>query len=162
MSFSEGPRKLWSGKVLPNWLDYNGHMTEHRYLQVFGESSDAFYQLIGIDFEKADEGAFFTMQTHIHHLAECKVDTTLWSDTQLLAYDAKRLHLYHRLFDKDGALLATGEHLAIHVRHSKASEIPPEILGRVATFFDEDAHRAVPEGIGSVLKKQLARSRNPH
>ncbi len=29
--------------VRPEWIDYNGHMTESRYLQVFGDAMDALY-----------------------------------------------------------------------------------------------------------------------
>ena len=71
------PLRLWRGSVQPDWLDYNGHMTEHRYLQVFGESSDALYELIGVDMARADEGAYYTLSTFITHLAECKLGTAL-------------------------------------------------------------------------------------
>lgn len=50
--------------------DYNGHMTEHRYLQVFGESADGFYRMIGVEFSRANEGASYASKTHIRHLAE--------------------------------------------------------------------------------------------
>ena len=43
------PLRLHETRVQPEWVDYNGHMTESRYLQVFGDSSDAFFRYIGID-----------------------------------------------------------------------------------------------------------------
>jgi len=46
--FSE-PLCLHDSKVRPDWLDYNGHMTESRYLQVFGDTTDAFLNFIGMD-----------------------------------------------------------------------------------------------------------------
>ena len=92
--------QLWRGQVLPEWLDYNGHMTEHRYLQAFGESSDALYGRIGVDFADAVSGAFFTLTTFITHIAECKIGTGLYSETEILGHDPRLLHLFHRLFEK--------------------------------------------------------------
>ncbi|MCL4135802.1 UNVERIFIED_CONTAM: hypothetical protein GTU68_015724, partial [Idotea baltica] len=34
------PLALHSATVLPEWVDYNGHMTEFRYLHVFGDATD--------------------------------------------------------------------------------------------------------------------------
>ncbi len=157
-SISEAVR-LWTGVVLPEWLDYNGPMTEHRYLQAFGESSDALYERIGVNPVAAAEGAYFTLETHIRHVAECKVGTPIWTETEILAYDAKRLHLLHRLFDGDGRLLATGEHLAIHVRHGGVSEAPATMQARIAEIFVQLAADPLPEGVGSVLNRPLAVSR---
>lgn len=153
------PLRLWQGRVLPDWLDYNGHMTEHRYLQAFGESSDALYERIGVDPGAAAEGAFYTLETHIRHVAECRVGTPLWTESEILAHDAKRLHLLHRLFDGEGRLLATGEHLAIHVRHGRATEAPAAMRARIAEIFAQQAADPLPEGVGSVLKRPLAFSR---
>lgn len=153
------PLRLWRGVVLPEWLDYNGHMTEHRYLQAFGETSDALYGAIGVDFSRAEESAYYTLETHIRHRAEAKVHTALWSETEILGYDEKRLHLYHTLFDNSGKLLATGEHLSIHVTASSAAPAPAAILKTVDRLFLLQRDRPSPEGSGSVLKKQLSHNR---
>jgi acyl-CoA thioester hydrolase len=151
--------QLWRGAVLPEWLDYNGHMTEHRYLQAFGESSDALYERIGVDFARASEGAFFTLETHLRHIAEAKLGAGLFSETDILAYDDKRLHLFHRLLDADGKLLATGEHLTIHVRHGKVAVAAEAMLRRIAEIFALNADDPLPEGVGSVLRRPLALAR---
>ncbi|MGO4567966.1 thioesterase family protein [Rhizobium sp. 2YAF20] len=156
---SEGQLRLWRGKVLPEWLDYNGHMTEHRYLQVFGESSDALYGKIGVDFNNAGEGAFFTLETHIRHRAEAKVGTALWTETEILGFDERRLHLYHRLFDKTDTLLATGEHLSIHVARSSAVAAPALILAEIERLFVLQKAFPLPEGTGSVLSKMITHHR---
>ena len=41
----------------PAWIDYNGHMSEHRYLQVFGDTTDGLLRLIGVDMAYAEAGA---------------------------------------------------------------------------------------------------------
>ncbi|ACI59674.1 bifunctional 3-hydroxyacyl-CoA dehydrogenase/thioesterase (plasmid) [Rhizobium leguminosarum bv. trifolii WSM2304] len=152
--------RLWRGVVLEDWLDYNGHMTEHRYLQVFGESSDALYERLGVDFRRAVEGAYFTLETHIRHCAEAKVGTELSSETEILGYDQKRLHIYHTLRDGSGKLLATGEHLAIHVANSSATLADEDKLERIRNIFDRQRiSLPVPDSTGSVLKAQLQNHR---
>ncbi|MBP1881752.1 thioesterase family protein [Sinorhizobium mexicanum] len=153
------PLRLWRGVVLPDWLDYNGHMTEHRYLQAFGETSDALYGALGVDFSRAVESAYYTLETHIRHRAEAKVDTPLWSETEILGYDEKRLHLHHTLFDASGKLLATGEHLSIHVTASSAAPAPEAMLETIKRLFLLQRNRPLPDGTGSVLKRRLSHSR---
>ncbi|MGB3312827.1 MAG: thioesterase family protein [Albidovulum sp.] len=151
--------RLWQGTVLPRWLDYNGHMTEYRYLQIFGEISDALYGLIGVDFGNAADGAFYTLESHIRHLKECGPGTSLFTETEILAHDDKRLHLLHRLFDTQGTLLATGEHLSIHVRSGKVASADTDIQRRIAEIFAKMAGRPPPDATGSVLKRPLANGR---
>ncbi|WP_413875598.1 thioesterase family protein [Albidovulum sp.] len=146
---------LWQGQVLPEWLDYNRHMTEHRYLQVFGEASDAVYARIGVDFARAEKGAFYTLETHIRHRAECRLGTALQVETELLAHDDKRLHLFHRLHSGD-RLLATGEHLSIHVAHGQSCPASAQMQAAIAEIFASQRDLPLPEGIGSVLRKPLA------
>jgi hypothetical protein len=43
------PLRLHSARVLPEWVDYNGHAHESRYLQAFGDASDALLRHLGID-----------------------------------------------------------------------------------------------------------------
>ena len=151
--------KLWEGSVLPEWLDYNGHMTEHRYLQVFSDSSDALYAKLGVQFKTAAEGSYYTLETHIRHLAEAHVGGRLRSETEILGYDDKRLHLFHRLFDDTGKLLATAEHLALHVAHSKGCTASGDMLEEVASIFESQIKLPVEERLGSVLRQPLRNSR---
>lgn len=43
------PLRLHQARVSGGWVDYNGHMTEFRYLQVMGDATDAFLIHIGLD-----------------------------------------------------------------------------------------------------------------
>lgn len=153
--------KLWHGIVLEDWIDYNGHMTEFRYLHVFGDTSDVFYRTIGVDPENADIGAYYTLETHLRHIAECRVGTPVHTTTEVLGHDDKRVHLFHRLFDADARLLATGEHLAIHIAHKRATPAPAEMQRRIAAAFNDQRILPVPDRVGSVLRKPLAFSRLP-
>ena len=43
------PLRLHETRVEPGWVDFNDHMTESRYLQVFGDATEALLRVIGVD-----------------------------------------------------------------------------------------------------------------
>ena len=137
-------------KVNPSWLDYNGHMTEFRYLHVFGDATDAFLRLIGITAQTAAAGnSYYTVETHIRHLAETKAGAALKIETQVLGAKGKKLHLFHRLFDATtGVLQATGEHMLLHVSHGASSLPPAHVIENAEKFYEAHRHLALPEGAG--------------
>jgi len=108
---------LFDAKVLPEWLDYNGHMTESRYLQVFGDATDALLNFVGMDEAYRTQGfSVYTVETHIRHLLEVAGGEPLTVQTQLLGFDEKRLRIVHKLLHvSSGDILATGEHMLLHV-----------------------------------------------
>jgi carnitine 3-dehydrogenase len=99
-----------------DWTDYNGHMNEARYLEAFSGATDRFMELVGCDAAYiASGGSYFTVETHIKHLAEVHAGARIRATTQLLDGAGKRMHLLNRLYDADGQLLATAEHMLLHV-----------------------------------------------
>ena len=92
------PLKLYETRVPADWIDYNGHMTESRYLEVFGNSSDALLACLGIDEAyHARGGSYFTVETHIMHLKETKALEPIHATVQVLAADDKRLHVFQTI-----------------------------------------------------------------
>ena len=85
-------------------------MTESRYLEVFGNATDALLRHVGLDEAYLRSGhSAFTVETHIRHLAEARAGDELAVDTQLLDGAGKRLHLFHVARNpRNGAVLATG------------------------------------------------------
>lgn len=154
-----GRLHLLSGTIEPGWADYNGHMTEFRYLYVFGETTDRFLQHIGIDLTAARRGTYYTLESHIRHIKESLPESSFATETELLGYDEKRIHLFHRFMVK-GATHATGEHLGLHVVESRTSPAKGLILNRLAQLFDAQRSRPLPERSGSVLTKPLKFSRS--
>ncbi|TAV43549.1 carnitine 3-dehydrogenase [Rhizobium leguminosarum] len=146
------PLKLVETKVGPAWVDYNGHMTEHRYLQVFGDTSDALLRLIGVDLAYVEAGrSYYTVETHIRHLGEAKLGQAIHSTCQILGVDDKRLHVFHTLYDTaTGEALATAEHILLHVdsKAGKATPAPAVILDKVKAIAEAHANLAAPEGVG--------------
>jgi carnitine 3-dehydrogenase len=53
------------------WIDYNGHVTESRYLELFADANDVVLRLIGVDAAYLESGrSHFTVETHISHLGQ--------------------------------------------------------------------------------------------
>ena len=146
------PLRLVETKVSPAWVDYNGHMTEHRYLQVFGDTSDALLRLIGVDVAYVEAGhSYYTVETHIRHLGEAKLGQTIHSTCRVLSVDDKRLHVFHTLHDTaTGEAIATAEHMLLHVdsKAGKATPAPAVILDKVKAIAEAQANLAAPEGVG--------------
>src|SRR6218665_2113739 len=96
------PIPILETKVNAAWVDYNGHMTEHRYLQVFGDTSDGLLRLIGVDLEYVRDGhSYYTVETHIRNLDEGKLGDTLTSTCQVLSQDDKRLHIFSTIYNAE-------------------------------------------------------------
>ena len=99
----DGRLRLHEVLVEPSWIDYNGHMTEYRYLEVMADTTDAFLRTIGIVGPYIDAGrSYYTVETHIRHLGEAHGGDRLYVATRLLGHDEKRLHLFHELRRDDG------------------------------------------------------------
>ena len=88
---------LTLNRVVPlDWLDYNGHMTESRYLETFTKATDRLMEMVGCDAQYiANGGSYFTAETHIRHLDEAKAGTPITVHTQVLAGAGKKMHLWH-------------------------------------------------------------------
>jgi carnitine 3-dehydrogenase len=136
-------------KVSPSWLDYNGHMTEFRYLHVFGDATDAFLRLIGITAETAAAGnSYFTVETHIRHLKEAKLGAPLKVTTQILSGEGKKLHLFHQLHGENGVLHATGEHMLLHVSNGASRSPQADVAAKLAVLADNHRSLPLPHGLG--------------
>ncbi|NTF45584.1 carnitine 3-dehydrogenase [Rhizobium rhizogenes] len=146
------PLRLIDTKVSPAWVDYNGHMTEHRYLQVFGDTSDALLRLIGVDLDYVARGhSYYTVETHIRHIGEAKLGQAIHSTCQILTSDEKRLHVFHALYDTaSGDLIATAEQMLLHVdaKAGRAMAAPEEVLAKLRPIAAAHAALPMPEGAG--------------
>jgi carnitine 3-dehydrogenase len=146
------PLRLFETRVSPEWIDYNGHMTEARYLQVFADSSDALLGLLGIDQAYHDRGgSYFTVETHIMHKREVRALEPIRTETQVLAADEKRLHVFTTMFHTPtGDVLASAEQMLLHVdtKAGRACPAEPQILAKLKAIAEAHAKLPRPEGAG--------------
>ncbi|KPA21901.1 L-carnitine dehydrogenase [Shimia sp. SK013] len=133
-----------------DWLDYNGHMTESRYLHAFADASDRLMEIVGCDQAYiATGGSFFTAETHIRHIDETKLGSVIEVRTRVLMAEGKKMHLWHEMYAGD-TLLATGEHILIHVSLETRRPAPfsPEIATNLKMISEAQAGLEAPEGAG--------------
>ncbi len=122
------PLELYEAVVEPDWVDYNGHMTEWAFLTAFGWASDALFRYVGIDEDyRAGGHSYYTVETHLHHRREASEGERLRVTTQMLGRDAKRLHIFHTMYRGDaggGEVVCTGEQMLVHVDTAAGRSAP--------------------------------------
>jgi len=149
------PLRLHETRVEPGWVDFNDHMTESRYLQVFGDATEALFRVVGVDQAYHRGGHnYYTVETHLRHLREVEGGTPLHVTTQILGADDKRIHLFHSLYrSDDDTLLATAEQMQLHVDTgaSRAAPAAPEVIARVQRIADAHHTLEPPAGSGRAI-----------
>ncbi|MCA3453212.1 MAG: carnitine 3-dehydrogenase [Rhodobacter sp.] len=131
-------------QVLPGWIDYNGHMTESRYLFAASETVDNFLRLIGADMDYVAGGhSYYTAESHILHRAEARLGDHLAGTVQVLSADEKRLRLFVTIA-RGTDVVASVEQMLLHVDMAAGKTCPasPAVLARLMPIAA--AHKALP------------------
>jgi carnitine 3-dehydrogenase len=140
------PLELYHAPVEPDWVDYNGHMTEAAFLTAFGWASDKLFRYVGIDEAYRAAGhSLYTVETHINYLREVALGEPLMVTTQLLGVDEKRVHLFHSMHHgRSGVLLCTTEQMLLHVDMEAQSTVPIRPGPSAALAAIAAAHSELP------------------
>ena len=145
---------LTAKRTVPlDWTDYNGHMTESRYLQAFADATDRCMEMIGCDGEYISKGgSYFTAETHIRHLDEVHAGAVIEIRTQVILGAGKKMHLFHEMREGE-RLLASGEHFLLHVSLETRKPSPPsaEIEAALVRIAEGHARLEAPEGLGRAI-----------
>jgi acyl-CoA thioesterase FadM len=146
------PLRLVETHVRPEWVDYNGHMSDSRYLQVFGDATDALLRYAGVDDAYRRSGrALYTVETHVSHHAEVRALEPLGVASRVLEVDDKRVRLFHSLLRRrDEVQVATAEQLYLHVDTAagRASPMDPQVRTRLAELQAAQACLPLPAEAG--------------
>ena len=132
-------------RVIPaNWTDYNGHMNEGRYGQVFSDAADATMAVAGADQGYVSIGlSFFTVETSVRYLLETHAGEAVRVETRVVLADGRKLKLAHRMLrDADGVELATCDQFLLHVSLETRKSCEPRAdvaaaLARLAALHGE-------------------------
>lgn len=144
--------------VLPEWIDYNGHMNVAYYLLAFDHATDDFLDYLGLDAQHRDQsgGTTFAADIHLTYQREVTEGAALQITTQLLGYDDKRIRFFNKMFDlADGALAATMESLSLYVdlKRRRVTALPPPIQERLADVMASHRELPLPPEAGRVIEK---------
>ncbi len=124
-----------------DWTDYNGHMNESRYGQVFSDAADMIMAMIGADAAYVASGlSYFTVDTHTRFLKECHAGDAIHVETRIVEAAGKKLRLFHEMKDAEGNTLANCNQLLIHVslKTRRSCEPAPSIAVKLAQLVSED------------------------
>jgi carnitine 3-dehydrogenase len=147
-----GSAEIPARRVPADWVDYNGHVHESRYLQLFADANDALLAEIGVDADYlAGGGSYFTVETHLSHLRQLEAGDRVGVTTQVLDSDEKRLHVFHVLLrDGDEDPVATAEQMLLHVDTASGRAAPARepVRSRVAELTQRHGSLPRPERAG--------------
>ncbi|WP_399891564.1 thioesterase family protein [Streptomyces sp. BBFR51] len=132
---------LFHGTVRPEWIDYNGHMSEAFYVLVFGHATDALMIETGLDsgYRESTGCSLYTVESHVRFLQDVPEAAHLAIRTRVLGAAARKARFVHEMYvvsepesepAPGAAPVATTELLAVHVdqRAGRATEFPAAVL----------------------------------
>ncbi|WP_328563568.1 thioesterase family protein [Streptomyces coelicoflavus] len=134
---------LFRSTVRPEWIDYNGHMSEAFYVLVFGHATDALMIETGLDsgYRESTGCSLYTVESHIRFLRDVPEAAHLALRTRVLGAAARKARFVHEMYvvpgpesepAPDAAPVATTELLAVHVdrRAGRAAGFPESVRRR--------------------------------
>ncbi len=144
---SSGSFMLTVHRSIPvDWTDYNNHMNESRYGQVFSDAADAVLLHVGCDSDYVAGGlSWFTAENNIRYLAETRAAESIMVQTRVVLSQGKKLRLLHDMRRvADNTTLSTCEQFLLHVSLDTRRSCAPDssISKRLDTLFR--AHQGVP------------------
>ncbi len=145
------PLVLARRQIPQSWTDYNGHMNEAHYLELYSVGGDNLLQMIGSDEAYVAAGkSYFSVENHIIHAAETKQGDTVVIKGQVLEGQGKKLRVFYWIELEDGTLCATGEQMLIHVdlNTRRACNPDPEVMSNVRAIAEAHAGLPLPDGAG--------------
>lgn len=140
----------WREPVLPEWIDYNGHLNEAYYVLVFSHATDELMDYVGLDaqYRAATDSSLYTVEAHVRYVAEVPDGASLEVRSAIIGSSSKLMRIWHELW-LDGRLRATEEVLGLHVTGRRSSPFPPDVAARIQSELTEppeDAGRAITLG----------------
>lgn len=131
--------------VRPEWIDYNGHLSEAYYVLVFGFATDALMEQVGLgeSYRSHTGCSLYTVEAHVRYLREVPAGAELAITTRVVGSGPKKLRACHEMY-VDDILVATEEILAVHVDTAQGcgTPFPDQVAPRIAELEESRPHYA--------------------
>jgi acyl-CoA thioester hydrolase len=120
---------IFQTAILPEWIDYNGHLRDAYYALIVSLATDALMDRLGLDADYRTRTlcTLYTVEMHIHFLHEVRHTDTVDVSVRIAGADARRVHAAFEI-NRSGhtAVAATAEVMLLHVRQqgAEASVVP--------------------------------------
>lgn len=152
----EAPISRCRERVLPEWLDYNGHMNVAYFVLIFDNGTNVFYPLIGLGqpYRERTGKSTYAVETHITYQKELGVNEEVLVTTQLLGFDDKRIHYFHTMLHAETRVqMATLEQLALHVNLTtrRVEPMPEASMQLLEEMWETHRNLPKPKEMGSVM-----------
>jgi carnitine 3-dehydrogenase len=154
----ENPIEVQRRRITADWADYNGHTNDSRYMQLSSEALDVFFRSIGFSNDYLATGrSLYTLESHIRYINESKVGDEIVVTAQVIALDEKKVHMHSVMSQTDGTIVATGEHIYLHVdtKLKKSCPIGTELLVLLEPIAKAHANLSRPEGVGRFVGQSI-------
>ncbi len=156
------PFEEYSCRVLPDWIDANGHMNIALYGVVFDRGNYAACDALdlGEDYVERAQHGVFAAETHILYFRELHLDDLIRVRTQIVSVDDKRLHFAHEIHHcKTSERAAAQEIMYLHV-NLKTRRVAPfldDVRAGIAEAAKAHEQLPVPEWCG----RRIVSARTP-
>ena len=162
---SPAPFDEYREVVRPEWIDENRHLNMGYYVVIFDRATDAWLDHVGLDgsFKDRQRVTTFTLESHVTYQREIGEGEKLRFTTQLIDFDPRRIHYFHRMYrGSDGELAATNELMSLHVSQDtrRAAPMASAILERLAELQDLHADLPPPAEAGRRIGLRAGRAGN--
>ena len=134
---------LKTGKVLPEWTDYNGHMNLAFYILVFDKGAEKILSKfkMGEHSAKTTKKSTMAVESHTTYNNEVKENEEVDVYLSYFNHDKKRLHYKLEMYEKSKNLLsATTEVLSLYIDLNvrKVAEFENEKVMIMDQFIEEN------------------------
>jgi acyl-CoA thioester hydrolase len=109
---------IYQTPILPEWIDYNGHLRDAYYALILSLASDALMERVGLDaaYRRRTHCTLYTVEMHIHYLQEVKQTDTAIVTVRIAGADHKRIHAaFEVLRAGQTEVAAAAEVMLLHV-----------------------------------------------
>jgi acyl-CoA thioester hydrolase len=123
--------------ILPDWIDYNGHLRDAYYTVALSYAIDEVMDQLGLDaaYRERSRCTLYTLELHMHFLQEVKSTDELTVKTSILDFDRKRIHAGCEFYcPRMSEPAATAEVMLLHVHQAEkpaSASLPPEVVARL-------------------------------
>ena len=155
------PYKTRKQEVLPEWIDYNGHMNVAYYTLAFDKSLDFFFEdILGIGptyVSKMSKGPF-ALKASYHYFSELLVEEEFYVDLSVVDFDSKKVHVCGEMKKSlSGELSAVFETVLMNVdlTKRKSIEYPKDVLA----IFENLKRSLKKETLSDILGKTISLNR---
>jgi acyl-CoA thioester hydrolase len=128
---------IYRAVILPDWIDYNGHLRDAYYGLVASYAIDDVMDHLGLDvaYRARTHCTLYTLEMHLHYLHEVKSSDDLGVESLVLDYDRKRLHIGCRFIcSRVPGPVAVAEMMLMHVHQGvkpAGAAFPDEVSAKL-------------------------------